>query len=331
MSDYSGRTTIDYYSLIARAVSKLPSNTAEERQALYEQARATLANQLRLHDPPLSGSEIASERFALEAAFLRVEEDTPSMNDPHVETLHYSIRHADTVDFNKAPPLEYDKEPSFSVHIENGQANIKMKDHHPTEESARAAVEPFLEAWELKCTLDDADDKFEFVFQRADIVDRMQTHGQIYAQGFADGDSTASAHAHTQRLKYPDPPVGLAFDSNVELMLYCYRMYREGRSRLGDTAYFCFTVLRQAAGNRKQAARLFGIELSILAKLGELSSVKGGREARKAEGAQVDFTDTERAWLEAVMKTIIRRTSEVAFDPQANQKQITMGDLPPLA
>src|SRR5215831_8869278 len=294
MSDYSGQTTIDYYSLIARAVSKLPSNTAEDRQALYEQARATLANQLRLHDPPLSGSEIASERFALEAAFLRVEEDTPSMNDPHVETLHYSIRHADTVDFNKAPLLEYDKEPSFSVHIENGQANIKMKDHHPTEESARAAVEPFLEAWELKCTLDDANDRFEFVFQRADIVDRMQTHGQIYAQGFADGDGIGAAHAHCERLRYPDPPVGLAVDDHVDLMGHRYRLYREGRRGLADAGYFCLTVLEGAAGgepgrNRDEIDRTYGIERAVVDELGRLTDAKGGKEARKAKGAQVDF------------------------------------------
>ena len=252
------------------------------------------------------------------------------MNDPHIKALNYRIKHADHVDFDQASPLPHE-EPSFSIYIEKGQAKITMKDHYPTREAARAEVDPFLRAWELKATLDfDATDKFEFVFENAEIVDRMPTHGALCAQGFADGDGFASADAHSQRSKYPDPPVRLVVDGNVDLMLYCYRMYREDRRGLAEVAYFCLTVLEHSAGGRKPAAQSFGIALPVLSKLALLSSEKGGRAARKAIGAQSEFTDKERAWLEAVMKVIIRRASEVAFDRKANQKPITLADLPPL-
>jgi hypothetical protein len=115
-------------------------------------------------------------------------------------------------------------------------------------------------------------------------------------------------------------------------MLIRYTEMCEGRRPLGGAAYFCLTVLRLAArgGNRDGVAKRFGIASSVFKKLGTLTDAKGGREARKAKGAKNEFTDAERTWLQEVMKTIFRRAAEVAYDPAANQYQITMADLPPL-
>jgi hypothetical protein len=247
------------------------------------------------------------------------------MNDPHVEALHYRVTHADCVDFKKASPLEHE-ETGFSVRIEDNRAKIVMKDHHPTTELARDAIEPFLRAWEVKSTLDFGD-KFEFLFAHADIIDRRPTRG-VYAQVIESTTSFDIVHAHVSRARYPEPPVGWGYDSNVGLMHTCYRMYREGRSRLGDTAYFCLTVLEHAAGDRRRAAHHFAIALPVLNKLGELTAEKGGMDARKAKGAQKEFTSAERIWLEETLKTIIRRASEVAYDSRARPGQITMADLP---
>ena len=63
----------DYYSVIARAVSRLPSKTDEARHAIYERARTALQENLRTYDPPLSPADLATEQFALEAAITRVE------------------------------------------------------------------------------------------------------------------------------------------------------------------------------------------------------------------------------------------------------------------
>lgn len=65
----------DYYSIIARAVSRLPSKTDEARQGIYERARTALQEKLRTLDPPLSEAELANAQFALEAAIRRVEQD----------------------------------------------------------------------------------------------------------------------------------------------------------------------------------------------------------------------------------------------------------------
>jgi hypothetical protein len=65
----------DYYSLIVRAVSRLPSKTDEARRAIYERARTALQESLRTLDPPISEAELANAQSALEAAIRRVEQD----------------------------------------------------------------------------------------------------------------------------------------------------------------------------------------------------------------------------------------------------------------
>jgi hypothetical protein len=57
----------DYYPVIFRAVSQLPSNTRKTRRVLYDRARTALAAQ------PISESQIKRELRALELAIRSVE------------------------------------------------------------------------------------------------------------------------------------------------------------------------------------------------------------------------------------------------------------------
>jgi uncharacterized membrane protein YhaH (DUF805 family) len=63
-----GRGSSDYHSIIAHAVSELPTNTAAARQALYSHARTTLASQLSNNS-----TRLACERAALEKAIREVD------------------------------------------------------------------------------------------------------------------------------------------------------------------------------------------------------------------------------------------------------------------
>ena len=65
----------DYYPLIKRAVGTLDKKSKEARLALYDRARATLADQLQRVDPPLSETKLEHERLALEDAIGKVEAD----------------------------------------------------------------------------------------------------------------------------------------------------------------------------------------------------------------------------------------------------------------
>lgn len=63
----------DYYPVLKRAISSLPSGSGEARRAVYEKARVALLRQLSSYNPPLSPSDIADQRVALEDCIRRVE------------------------------------------------------------------------------------------------------------------------------------------------------------------------------------------------------------------------------------------------------------------
>ena len=64
----------DYRSIIAWAVSHLPSTADEARQTIYERARTALHKRLG-NDPQISDAELVNEHYKLEVAIYEVEED----------------------------------------------------------------------------------------------------------------------------------------------------------------------------------------------------------------------------------------------------------------
>src|SRR5215813_11996754 len=64
----------DYHSIIAWAVSHVPSTADQARHAVYEQARTALHQRLG-NDPQISDAELVNEHHRLEVAIYEVEED----------------------------------------------------------------------------------------------------------------------------------------------------------------------------------------------------------------------------------------------------------------
>ena len=64
----------DYYSVIARAVSRLPSKADEARHGIYEEARKALHERLS-NDSQISHDELVNEHYRLEEAIYEVEDD----------------------------------------------------------------------------------------------------------------------------------------------------------------------------------------------------------------------------------------------------------------
>lgn len=71
----------DYYPVLKRAISSLPSGSGEARRAVYEKARVALLRQLSSYNPPLSPTEIADQRVALEDCIRRVEAEVAGVPD----------------------------------------------------------------------------------------------------------------------------------------------------------------------------------------------------------------------------------------------------------
>lgn len=97
------------------------------------------------------------------------------MNDPHVEELVYYIETGEDLDFQAPPPVK-DETDAFLMVLEDGVAKFAMRGHHSTEESARQAVEGYLQAWELDVALQYDRSELHFVFDRSEIVDRDPRH-----------------------------------------------------------------------------------------------------------------------------------------------------------
>ena len=84
--------TILFYSILARAVSRLETNNAQVRQELYEYARAILNAHFDRSDPQISTLGVIDERVEFETAILRVEAESQSRPERSPERLQITFR-----------------------------------------------------------------------------------------------------------------------------------------------------------------------------------------------------------------------------------------------
>jgi len=78
---------VDYYPVLARAVSRLQVNSAQARQDVYEHARIVLITNLDKRGSQTSALRIISEWIAFETAVRGVEEKSRSVRERMPETL----------------------------------------------------------------------------------------------------------------------------------------------------------------------------------------------------------------------------------------------------
>src|SRR5215470_7154728 len=93
------------------------------------------------------------------------------MNDPHVEWLRYGIQLGPTLRVSDPSPTTYEGD-GFVARSENGELKASMTSHHPTVESAREQVEPFLRSWERHCDLLYGDSALRFRWKDAEVIER---------------------------------------------------------------------------------------------------------------------------------------------------------------
>ena len=254
------------------------------------------------------------------------------MNDPHVVALLYRIEHGNTVDYSEAEPLVKD-EPLFRLEVKDNRARFELKEHYATEEEARDTIGNFIGNWESHANLERGPDTFRLEFERGEIIDRNPTPGKSNLRATASlGPLKASVSLSVVVPNYPTPQSGVNFNNpDVQTMFHRYMGYRQGNEPLASMAYFCLDFLGSLSGQknnlRKAAAQQYQIDETVLRKIGELSSKKGGQGSRKADGVGKDFTTEERTFLEQAVKKIIRRAAEKAANPEYDLPQITVSTL----
>lgn len=252
------------------------------------------------------------------------------MRDPHVETLRYKLETGQEISYDSPPPVEVSTD-TFEGSLSNGVLICHMKHHYPSVEVARKDVEEFLRSWEIDAALARGRNEVRFVYEDAKVIDRDPSHsGRVHEVGIVlTGHSiiSGSVKLHVTRKTYPGPPKTFRTSPDVETLWQRYQNYLDEKEPLPSMAYFCLTVLESLAGGRSTASKLFGIDSSVLNRLGLLTSTRGDHKtARKAEGVLNPISGKERAWIESAIKKIIYRVGEYKSGEQL--KKITMADLP---
>ena len=253
------------------------------------------------------------------------------MNDPHVEALVYIVDHEDSVDYVNAAPLQFEH-PVFHLTVEDGEARFEPKEHFPTEESARAAVQPFIDRWEFEESLKSGPNQFNLRFQRPIMIDRKPTPGVVTLRVDETILITDEVSFRISR-PYPEPPSDNPtniHDPDVRTMHARFAGYRQGREPLASMSYFCLTVLETKFRSRGEAAHKCKIDLAVLRKIGDLTANRGGPQARKAGGAGTELSSQEISFLSQAIAKLILRVAQVAADPNQNLPQISLPDLPVL-
>ena len=144
------------------------------------------------------------------------------MNDPHVVALFYNVKHSAAVDYSEAKPLEH-KEEKFKITIANDKACFTMKAHYATEEKALAAVEEYIQAWELDAALQAGPNAFTLEFDGSHIEDRQPQPGMAQIRGVVPAPSaTLTATAMPIKNSYPSPPSGMKISPPCRECLFIF-------------------------------------------------------------------------------------------------------------
>lgn len=252
------------------------------------------------------------------------------MNDPHIVALLYQIDHGRSLDYRDAKPIDREED-GFCVKVENERVRFEFKEHYATQDAARKAIEDYIRAWEFSAGLRGGPNYFKLKFDQPKIEDRNPTPGvaMVSARPIGVKVTLEKAIGVASPPCYPPPPSGIMLTPDVDTMYCRYMGYLQKREPLAGMAYFCLTIL-ELSRSRKEAAKMYGIELGVLEKIGYLSSKKGGQEARKASGMDNDLTAQESRFLVEAIKAVIHRAAERAHAPNSNLPKISLSDLPPV-
>jgi len=79
-----------------------------------------------------------------------VDRQGAALPDLHVALLRYRLSTSERLKFVDPDALACgDDKGRFTCRLEHGDLTVTMREHHADMASARAVVEPFLEAWEV--------------------------------------------------------------------------------------------------------------------------------------------------------------------------------------
>jgi hypothetical protein len=250
------------------------------------------------------------------------------MPEPLVSTLVYRTLMSVEADYSQAPPLEAETE-RVVLRLTCEQVVVRLKSGPLPESDARRVADETLRAWEVSIGLLHAPSHMSFRFDRAVLegptVPPSANGGPEETLLLSDEVVPPTVHD-----RFPEPPHRFRLSPEADMMYQRYRLYRDGRESLTGTADWCLTVLETSARGRAEAADRYRIDPKVLRKLRELCGQRGVIDGRHPRNGVPPLKPGEREWMRALIRRMILRAGEVAFDPVAKLPILGMADLPPL-
>jgi len=259
------------------------------------------------------------------------------MNDSYVERLYYQVIIPEDMDYDKAQLLSGDTD-DFKLKLSKDQLIVEMKTHCASEDGAREIVDDYLKGWEVTAGLLHGPGSLTFKFSNSIILDLTTDNEDIRNAELNVSLSDVivladEAEVRVSHDEFPAPPQRFKLSPEVEMMYLRYKLYREGRETLLGLAYWCFIMLEYSAGGRSEAADQYVVDYRVLRKIAELCYTREDiRDAKRLKGNAgiTPLRTVEREWIRAVVKKLILRVGEYAYDPVAKLPLITMSDFPPI-
>jgi len=254
------------------------------------------------------------------------------MIDRQVQELFYKA--TGTPPFEEPLPLNVENSIG-SFHLSHDILSVRLAGSHTSVESARKVVEPFLNAWELEAEIIDGFPVIEFEFLGANELGNTRFNlfklRKLMAVTADDKKIAAEDTLVIRRTKYPDPPTIRITPEMVNIWSRFKNARLDIRETFQSCAYYCLTVIERSAGGRRSAAKQYHIDVSVLSKLGELTSVRGDPEsARKAlANHAAPLTRLERKWIDHTIRKIIYQLGLVAAS--VHPPNLSLSDLPDLS
>ena len=251
------------------------------------------------------------------------------MNDPHVVALTYVLEHDNSVSYEHAQTITI-QQPEFLVTLEQGRARFELKNHYATVQEAQNVITPFIEHWQFRASVESGPRTFYLRFQSPEIIDRQPTPGIVSLSAQAITANLTMTAALTVSRQYPNPPFGESMDINhpdVRTMLDRYLGYRDGIEPLPSMAYFCAEVFtKRISADIQDAATKHKISRSLIDRVNNLASNKGGDQARHAHAIADPLTDADKQILVLGIQAMIIRAARVLADPNQSMDEIHLGN-----
>lgn len=206
------------------------------------------------------------------------------------------------------------------------EAVFTFKAHHRSEQSAHAAVQPLLEAWQLEEALRQPGrpPRFRIEIAGSLVVDRAPPPGQEATYSLTGGGSLYVRPADETAVveEFPEPPTQFFVDKHAKTLWQRWERYVNGEDTLPAAAYACLTYVQTEFGpGEREAATRLGVTRGLLRKIRELSSRTGDdATARKFAGQpRRAHTPEEIGFLENAITALIGRVAHIAATGDASR------------